>query len=306
MNRVGVLVVSTNPAVDVEWRVRSLLPEEKNEVTAQRRWPGGKGVNVARWLGWSGVPTRLLLPLGGPTGRELAAGLRADGIPFRAVRISGETRANVVVTTGSGTQYRLNPTWPVLDEVELGRFESVLESEIRKHRWVVFSGALVRGADTAFYRRWAGRAREAGATVVVDCDGDPFRAAVHSRPFLVKPNEFELAQWAGRELASVAGQQDAARRLAATTGGWVLVSRGASGGWLVGPDSADKVLSVSAPKTKVRNTVGAGDAMLAAAIASAIREPSRPFEWLHAGVRVGSLATRQEPGTVPSKPESQR
>ena len=301
MSREGVLVVSTNPAVDVEWRVHSLRPEEKNEVTAQRRWPGGKGVNVARWLCWCGVPTRLLLPLGGATGRELGAGLRSGGIPFRAVRISGETRANVVVTADSGTQYRLNPTWPVLDATELGRFESALESGIRKFRWVVFSGALVRGADAGFYKRWARRAREAGATVVVDCDGEPFRGAVQARPFLVKPNEFELAQWAGHELTSAAVQQEAARRLAVATGGWVLVSRGAAGAWLVGAESKDKVLAISAPKSRVRNTVGAGDAMLAAAIAAAIRGPSRPVEWLRAGVHVGSLATRQEPGTVPRR-----
>ena len=231
MSRSGVLVVSTNPAVDVEWRVSSLRPDEKNEVTSERRWPGGKGVNVARWLGWCGVRARLVLPLGGDTGRELAAGLRQGRIPFRPVPISGANRANVVVTTDSKTQYRLNPTWPVLDAAELRNFEGVLAAELPKHSWIVLSGALVRGADPDFYRRWAVKARAAGLTAVLDCDGEPFRRAVSARPFLVKPNEFELAQWAGRALRTDAARVMACRALAAETGGWVLLSRGAAGAW---------------------------------------------------------------------------
>lgn len=301
MSRPGVLVVSTNPAVDVEWRVAALRPEEKNEVLAERRWPGGKGVNVARWLGWSGVPHRLLLPLGGATGRELAAGLRREGIRFRAVPIAGATRANVVVTAGSGVQYRLNPTWPVLDADELRRLGEAVEEELPRHRWVVFSGALVRGAAPGLYAHWARRAREAGATVVVDCDGEPFRRAVAAHPFLVKPNGHELEQWAGRTLGSDAAREDALRALAAATRGWVVLSRGPDGASILGPGSGD-IVSVSAPRCRVRNTVGAGDALLAGTIAAALRAPDDPAAWLRAGIRTASVAVRQEPGSVPPRP----
>ncbi len=300
MNRDPVLVVATNPAVDVEWRVRELRPEEKNEVRSERRWPGGKGVNVARWLGWCGVQARLLLPLGGATGAELEAGLRREKIDYHAVPIAGATRANVVVTTDSGPQYRLNPAWPILTRAEMGRFEEVLAAELARHRWVVFSGALVRGAPPTFYARWVKRAAAAGAKVIVDCDGEPFRSAVRARPFLVKPNEFELAQWAGAPLVTEADQRRAARLLADATGGWVLVSRGAAGAWLAGPDGHE-VRVATAPRTRVHNTVGAGDALLAAAVAAAQREPDRPEAWLRSGVKTGSLATRQDPGTLPAR-----
>ena len=59
-------VVSLNPAIDAEWRVDDVLWEEKNMVHTQRRWPGGKGVNVARWLRSLGAKSELLIPLGGP------------------------------------------------------------------------------------------------------------------------------------------------------------------------------------------------------------------------------------------------
>src|SRR6266511_279269 len=69
------LVLALNPSVDVEWRVAQVRWEEKNEILSERRWPGGKGVNVARWLKHLGARPQLLIPLGGQTGRELAAGL---------------------------------------------------------------------------------------------------------------------------------------------------------------------------------------------------------------------------------------
>ena len=52
------LVVSLNPAVDVEWRVETVRWEEKNQVLTERRWPGGKGINVARWLAHQGLRAR--------------------------------------------------------------------------------------------------------------------------------------------------------------------------------------------------------------------------------------------------------
>ena len=44
------LILALNPSVDAEWRVDRIRGEEKNNVLSERRWPGGKGVNVARWL----------------------------------------------------------------------------------------------------------------------------------------------------------------------------------------------------------------------------------------------------------------
>ncbi|KAF0176610.1 MAG: hypothetical protein FD161_2972, partial [Limisphaerales bacterium] len=66
-----ILVIGLNPAVDVEWRVGSLHWDEKNTVLGERRWAGGKSVNVARWLRHLGARVRLLVPLGGATGAEL-------------------------------------------------------------------------------------------------------------------------------------------------------------------------------------------------------------------------------------------
>src|SRR5690349_18704774 len=63
-SRAHTLILALNPSIDAEWRVNDVLWEEKNNVQSERRWAGGKGINVARWLKHIGGKPRLLLPLG--------------------------------------------------------------------------------------------------------------------------------------------------------------------------------------------------------------------------------------------------
>src|ERR1043165_4308390 len=88
------LVLALNPSIDAEWRVDDVLWEEKNNVHSERRWAGGKGINVARWLKHLGGKPQLLLPLGGKTGSELAGYLRAEKIPTHIIRLGEPTRVN--------------------------------------------------------------------------------------------------------------------------------------------------------------------------------------------------------------------
>ena len=295
-----VCVVSLNPAVDAEWRVPSVVPEEKNELTSERRWPGGKGINVARWLQWHGVDAHLVLPLGGATGRELAVGLAAEQLAFTAVPIAQPSRVNVVVTPTVGPQLRFNPTWPVLSASEVRRSMGTIEKAWAGRGLVVFSGSLVRGAPVDTYARLIRRARQAGLGTVLDCDGEAFRKGVEAGPLLVKPNEVELAAWARRPLSTDAAFADAARELSRATGGWVLASWGARGAWLVNVSLGQELHAEAHHVRKVRNTVGAGDALLAGAVATLARSP-RPDRWLSIGLRTAAAAVGRAPGLLPTK-----
>ena len=298
------LVVSLNPAIDAEWRVTEVLPEEKNELLSERRWPGGKGVNVARWLNWLEAPGRLVLPLGGEAGRELAAGLEREGIEFSAFALRESTRVNVVITPnpGNGPQYRFNPTWPHLTVREAsGVYRRVVAmlTEGAASDPLVLSGTLAFGAPPDTYARLVLAARRAGRRAVLDSDRLPFALAVKEGPWLVKPNEFELAQWAGKRLRTERAEYRAARALADATGGWVLLSRGGKGAWLMNGSHPRVAWSASAPRVTPRNRVGAGDAMLAGAIAAS--SSADPCEWLRNAVATGTSATQVPPGELPAR-----
>ena len=296
-HRGGVLVLALNPSIDAEWRVTDVLWEEKNNVQSERRWAGGKGINVARWLKYLGGKPQLLLPLGGQSGDELAGYLRREKIPAWVVPLREATRVNVIVTTEAGRQMRFNPLGPELTATEWRRLVKEFRAHLRRAKLLVLSGSLPRGIPVTAYQQLIQLAHRAGVRTLLDCDGAPFKAAISARPFLVKPNEHELGLWRGKSLRSEREILQAARALSEVTQGWVLVSRGAERSLLL--NTAVGFQRFTAPRrVKPRNTVGAGDALLAA-VARQIELGASPEVWLRQGLMIGTEATQLCAGELP-------
>jgi 6-phosphofructokinase 2 len=293
-----ILVVSTHPAVDVEWRVNRIVPEEKNLISAERRWPGGKGINVARWLKWLGAKPTVLLPLGGSTGDELSHGLKVERINYRAVPIREANRANVVVSQEMGPQYRFNAVRPRLSASEARAFRTAFDELATQSDLVIISGTLAPGLPLGFYQTLVTRGSKLGKKTILDCDGGAFLQGIRAHPSLVKPNEFELGQWAGKPLSSESAIRESAEALSHQTRNWVLVSRGAAGAMLVNQPLGIWE-SAPATKTRVRNTVGAGDAMVAA-VGWAMVNKADPADWLAASLVTAGVLTGLPPGELPS------
>ncbi|HMP84326.1 MAG TPA: hexose kinase [Verrucomicrobiota bacterium] len=291
------LILALNPSMDAEWLVDDVLWEEKNNVLSERRWPGGKGINVARWLKYLGGRPLLLLPLGGAPGRQLAAGLRSEKIPSKLIPLKDATRVNVIVTTARGRQMRFNPPGPKLSAAQWRLICETVKKKLRQTGLLILSGSLPPGLPVTAYAQLIRLAHRAGVKTLLDCDGPAFAAALKARPFLVKPNEHELALWRGRPLRNDKQIKRAAMELSRVTGGWVLVSRGAKPGMLL--NARLNITHVAGtPRVRVRNTVGAGDALLAA-VAHAVLSGAPPADWLAEGVRTGSAATQVAAGQRP-------
>ena len=286
------LVVSLNPAVDVEWRVDTVQWEEKNQVLMERRWPGGKGINVARWLAHLGGNPHLLIPLGGRNGDELKAGLREQGLKISTITLREASRANVVVTTAAGKQLRFNPLGPKLSARKWSEVLATATKHLDRANLMILSGALPRGVPATAYAQLLKIANRRSAKAILDCDGAALRAGIAAKPFLTKPNEFELEQWSRKPLRTESAVVRAARALADATQGWVLVSRGPKGALLAGHGIS---LACRAPVVRVRNTIGAGDALVAAVAAHIDKAPE---EWLRWGVATGTAATECTAGEL--------
>ena len=128
--RPKVLVVSLNPAIDCEWEVERVHWEEKNNILRERRWAGGKGSNVARWLRHlGGFSPELLVPLGGVAGKELAGYLAAAKVRTRIVPLKQDTRVNVIVTARTGGQMRFNPLGPLISRAEWAAIVAELKAQ---------------------------------------------------------------------------------------------------------------------------------------------------------------------------------
>lgn len=294
----GALVLALNPSIDAEWRVTQARWEEKNVIQSERRWAGGKGVNVARWLRHLRGKPRLLLPLGGTTGKELAAHLRGERLPAKSIALREATRVNVIITTAQGRQLRFNPPGPKLTGTEWRAVLRETKRLLKRASCLVLSGSLPRGVKADAYAVLIRLARRAGVKTILDCDGEALAAAVPAHPFLVKPNEHELEEWYGKTISSQAGLVSAALALSAKTKGWVLVSLGRRGALLVNRKLKVK-LSARPHRVNPVNTVGAGDALVAA-VARQVELGNVPEDWLRWGVATGTAATQCAAGKLPA------
>jgi fructose-1-phosphate kinase PfkB-like protein len=176
-----------------------------------------------------------------------------------------------------------------------------VRAALRHASCLILSGSLPRGVPANAYAQLIRLARAAKVPVLLDCDGPALAAAVSAKPFLVKPNDHELAGWA-RSAGLPTGLGEASLRraacaLARATHGWVLVSRGAKPALLVNVTQSIE-LTATPPKIKPRNTVGAGDSLLAA-VAQQIIHSAPPEAWLRAGLATGSKATQLPAGELP-------
>jgi 1-phosphofructokinase family hexose kinase len=294
------LVCSLNPSVDAEWRIDAcVVPDDKNEVVSESRRPGGKGVNVARWMHWLGRPARLLAALDGPTGDEIESGLRAEGVCVDRIPLGFPNRVNVIVTPAGGPQYRFNPMWSRIDRAGEMALRSGVAERIPEAPVTVLTGALPAGSRSDFYAAMVREARRRRRLAAVDADGAILKAAVKARPWLVKPNEGELARWVGRELRTEKALRAAAIAMSEETGGLVFLSRGGAGGWLVNAPERSAWVAIP-PPVKVRNAVGAGDAALAGFLAECLAGGS-VAECLAAGVAAGTAATQAPVAGLPSR-----
>lgn len=299
------LIFSLNPSVDVEWKVPQVVWEEKNNILSERRWAGGKGVNVARWFRLLGGNGLLVLPLGGTTGQEMRTFLEGEKLPFHAIPIAETTRANIIVTTEQRRQLRFNPLGPELSSQDWNAIYDLLKED---YSTVIFSGALTRKAPPETYRTLLELcARKGSVQTILDCDGEAFAQGVKGKPFLVKPNASELAQWAGRPLARPEEVVQAARELAQETTGHVLVSLGAEGALMVWNTGAGdpRIFRAHTPQVTVLNTVGAGDSLLAG-VAFGLSTGKQAEDCLRMAIATSSLAVSKPAGVLPTREEVQQ
>ena len=179
------------PAIDATvrmgaWPTPDCVIKDATDVFA----PGGKGLNVARWLAKRGA----FVACGGLLGRDNAAvfeqEMRKYGIVDRFVRVDGPTRVNEMFVTPQGA-FKVNrparaPLLPPGDVADFAGYDTV-----------VLSGSLPKGWPATTYRDLVAAARGAGARVVLDASGDALVEGVKAHPDVIKPNADECAALVG-------------------------------------------------------------------------------------------------------------
>lgn len=258
-----VYTVTFNPALDYVVRMGDFQAGETNRTESDEIQWGGKGINVSTVLRNLGVDNVALGFLAGFTGEALDKGLRKAGISTDFIWLEeGLTRINVKIKAGEETE--INGVGPAIPAAALEELFSKLD-RLRSGDVLVLAGSIPATLPDDVYQRILARLEGRDILTVVDATRELLCAVLPYRPFLIKPNAGELGEIFGRVLTADGEIEDCARQLQAKGARNVLVSMAGDGSLLL--DEAGTVRRLGVPKGKVRNSVGAGDSMVAGFLA---------------------------------------
>ncbi|MDY0329983.1 MAG: 1-phosphofructokinase family hexose kinase [Thiomonas sp.] len=286
-----IVTLTLNPCVDVSYDIPQLIEDQKVHAIATRLDPGGNGINVARALKRLRAPAWACATVAGEIGLLFERLIRGQIDHPHLVRIDGETRINTTLQQRQPrAQFEVSAAGPVIDEPTLDRISAEVLA-LTGRGYAVLTGSRSPGVPTSYYAELCTALRAQGARPVVDARGEALAQAVAARPYLIKPNRFELEQLLGRPLPTRDDVLRAAATLHAQGVDWVCVSMGGEGAVLVGAET----YIGQAPQVQVVSTVGAGDSMVGGLVA-ALSRGETPAEALRLALACGS-GTSEQPGT---------
>jgi len=293
-----IATVTLNPSLDLTLTVDRLVVDDVIRMRNMRKDPGGKGINVSRVVNTLGGATIAYGFIGGHEGGALSVLLAEEGILNSFVAIDGDTRINVIVSDReSGTQTRINAEGPRVKVENLEKLKERLWKMGGAYcaaRFMVFAGSIPPGLPKTVYRDLIEDTQDRGIKAVLDTDGDALKYGVRAKPFMVKPNTYELERLVGRDLKGAGDQEiiKAAKEVRDMGVEVVTVTRGGGRAVLV---TGDRVLLGTPPSVKVINSVGSGDSFIAAFLLALLHGKGfeEAFQW---GLAAGAAAAIT-PGT---------
>lgn len=288
-----IATVTLNPALDETVTVKEFRPNEVNRWISRRRDPGGKGIGVSRVIHRLGGKTIAYGFIGGYNGMMVEDLLRQERVKLDFTLIREETRSNTIITEAKTQQQtRMDAPGPVIFPQELEKLCHKVCSAMPRMELLVLSGSVPPGVPDDIYAQLILEAKLHGVKAVLDSDREWLREGLKAKPFLVKPNVYEMEQLLGATLTTEEDLIHAALKLVKKGVEIVLVSRGKDGAIATDGKRAWRIIP---PEVKVKSTTGAGDSAVAGTVLKLTQGKSLPEACAY-GIAAGSAAVLA-PGT---------
>lgn len=255
-----IYTVTLNPALDYIMHVEHFEKNRINKTSSELLLPGGKGINVSIVLHNLGMSSTALGFIAGFTGQEIRRKLQGLGVTDDFIELpDGHSRINMKICSHEETE--LNGMGPIIDETSLLKLYTQLDRLVTGDV-LVLAGSIPASLPDNIYQDIMKRVEAKGVMTIVDARKDLLENVLELRPFLIKPNNFELAELFGLE--ELWDKQEVlryAKELQERGARNVLVSMAGAGAVLVAEDGS--TYESPAPDGTVINSVGAGDSMVA-------------------------------------------
>lgn len=258
-----VYTVTFNPAIDYIVHTDEMAVGSVNRAKKEEIYFGGKGINVSMVLSELGIKSKALGFVAGFTGAAIEDGVAKKGIETDFVHLdNGFSRINVKIKSGDETE--LNGQGPTIDDKSLDELFSKLD-KLSDGDTLVLAGSIPASMPADIYEKIMEHLSEKNIKFVVDATKDLLMNVLKYKPFLIKPNNHELGEMFGVTLKTNEEITEYAQKLKDMGAQNVLVSMAGDGALLL--DETGKTHICGVCKGTVKNSVGAGDSMVAGFVA---------------------------------------
>lgn len=248
-----------NLAIDLFIETEMMKPKVVNRTLDDEIQANGKGVNVSLILKKLKIDSTALGFSGGFTGRYIEEFLQEKGVGTQFIQVDGTTRINVFTQVNQDqTEYKLVNKGP---EIPIKKVDELLAMirKIEAGSYLCVSGSLPQGISETILVEISKIAQEQKINLVLDSSYNSIMDCLMYQPFLLKPNEEELANWFDQETISLEESPKYLKRLIDMGAQRVLLSFGGKGCFYADKET---IIYGNAPTGKVVNTACAGDTLL--------------------------------------------
>jgi 1-phosphofructokinase len=279
-----IYTVTFNPAIDYIVRMdKPLDPGMTNRSVSEDCFFGGKGINVSTILKNLDIENTALGFAAGFTGEAIVESVINKGIIADFIMLTeGISRINVKIKSDEETE--INAQGPSISQDALDELLYKLD-KLTAGDVLILAGSIPSSLPSNVYEIILERLQGRDIMFVVDATKDLLMNVLKYHPFLIKPNNHELGEMFGKVLTTDEELEEHAKKLQEMGARNVLISMAGDGAMLIDETGAKHRIGV--PKGKVRNSVGAGDSMVAGFIAGYFK--TRDYkEALKLGTAAGS------------------
>lgn len=284
-----IYTVTFNPSLDYIVSVKDFRPGMTNRTSSELMLAGGKGINVSIVLGNLGIKSTALGFIAGFTGDEIVRRLHNGGINSEFIKINdGISRINIKLKSIDGTE--INGQGPHIDSSHIEQLMNRLR-RLESGDVLVLAGSIPAGISDNIYKDIMDMLKDKGVQIVVDATSRLLTNVLEYNPFFIKPNQHELGDIFNVTLNTQEEVIPYALELKKMGAINVCVSMGGKGAILVADDG--NVYKAKAPDGILKNSVGAGDSLVAGFLSGWIEKKDYEYAF-RKGVATGSASAFSE------------
>ncbi len=259
-----IYTVTFNPAIDYIVRMdKPLDTGMTNRSVSEDCFFGGKGINVSTILKNLGIENTALGFAAGFTGEAIVSDVKRKGILADFIMLDeGISRINVKIKSEQETE--INAQGPKISDAAYEQLLQKLDT-LKDGDMLILAGSIPSTLPSNVYEIILDRLKDKGVTFVVDATKDLLMNVLKYHPFLIKPNNHELGEMFNTVLKTDDEIEAHAKKLQEMGARNVLISMAGDGAILI-TENGER-FRVGVPKGTVKNSVGAGDSMVAGFVA---------------------------------------